>query len=249
MWLNRGGAGFPFGADALRSGQIVLKETPIGLRSPKEAVEAGLALVPEDRKTQGLFLDQSICSNITLSSLNQLTRFGGDIQRCRETVDGVERARRELSIAMALPELEAQHRSGGNQQKVVLGETRQTSPSVIIFFDQPTRGVDVMLKLAPINELMRELAERGVAILMISVGSLRNPRHERPDPGHARAPDRRRARPRRGQRGTDHRACRPPAARPRADRRERDCVVPLRRGASRVPAWLSRTPRFSSSTA
>jgi ribose transport system ATP-binding protein len=153
-----------FGADALRSGEILLKDTLLHPRSPKEAVEAGLALVPEDRKTQGLFLQQSIRSNITLSSLNKLTRFGV-IQRGRET-ETIERARRELSIAMASPELEAQYLSGGNQQKVVLAKWLQTSPSVIIF-DEPTRGVDVGAKFE-IYQLMRQLAERGVGVLMIS---------------------------------------------------------------------------------
>ena len=153
-----------FGADPLRSGEILLKDTSIRPQSPKQAVEAGLALVPEDRKSQGLFLDQSIRSNITLSSLGKLTRFGV-IERGRE-IETVERARRELSIAMASPELEAQHLSGGNQQKVVLAKWLQTSPSVIIF-DEPTRGVDVGAKFE-IYQLMRELAERGVAILMIS---------------------------------------------------------------------------------
>jgi ABC-type sugar transport system ATPase subunit len=107
-----------FGADALRTGEILLKNTRIQPRSPKEAVEAGLALVPEDRKTQGLFLEQSIRSNITLSSLDRLTRLGM-IQRGRET-ETIARAQRELSISMASPELEAQYLSGGNQQKVVL---------------------------------------------------------------------------------------------------------------------------------
>jgi ribose transport system ATP-binding protein len=153
-----------FGADALRSGEILLKDKLLQPRSPKEAVEAGLALVPEDRKTQGLFLEQSIRSNITLSSLDKLTRFGV-IQRARET-ETVERVRHELSIAMASPELEAQYLSGGNQQKVVLAKWLQTSPSVIIF-DEPTRGVDVGAKFE-IYQLMRQLAERGVGILMIS---------------------------------------------------------------------------------
>jgi ribose transport system ATP-binding protein len=153
-----------FGADALRSGKILLKDTLIQPHSPKEAVEAGLALVPEDRKTQGLFLEQSIRSNITLSSLDKLTRFGV-IQRGQET-ETIQRAQRELSINMASPELEAQYLSGGNQQKVVLAKWLQTSPSVIIF-DEPTRGVDVGAKFE-IYQLMRQLAERGVAILMIS---------------------------------------------------------------------------------
>jgi ABC-type sugar transport system ATPase subunit len=153
-----------FGADALRSGKIRLRDTLIRPRSPKEAVEAGLALVPEDRKTQGLFLEQSIRSNITLSSLDKLTRFGV-IRRAEET-EMIERAQRELSIQMASPEMEAQYLSGGNQQKVVLAKWLQTSPSVIIF-DEPTRGVDVGAKFE-IYQLMRQLAERGVAILMIS---------------------------------------------------------------------------------
>ena len=153
-----------FGADGLRSGEILLKGARIRPRSPKEAVEAGLAMAPEDRKSEGLFLDQSIRSNITLASLDKVTRFGV-IQRDKETAT-IERARRELSIAMASPELEAQYLSGGNQQKVVLAKWLQTQPSVIIF-DEPTRGVDVGAKFE-IYELMRKLAERGVAILMIS---------------------------------------------------------------------------------
>jgi ribose transport system ATP-binding protein len=114
-----------FGADALRTGKILLKDTLIEPRSPKEAVEAGLALVPEDRKSQGLFLEQSIRSNITLSSLDKLTRFGV-IQRSQET-ETIWRAQRELSISMASPELEAQHLSGGNQQKVVLEKWLQVA--------------------------------------------------------------------------------------------------------------------------
>jgi len=153
-----------FGADPLRSGKILLKDRLLQPRSPKEAVEAGLALVPEDRKTQGLFLEQSIRSNITLTSLDKLTRFGV-IQRAQET-ETIERAQRELSINMASPELEAQYLSGGNQQKVVLAKWLKTSPSAIIF-DEPTRGVDVGAKFE-IYQLMRQLAERGVGILMIS---------------------------------------------------------------------------------
>ena len=125
---------------------------------------AGLALVPEDRKSQGLFLEQSIRSNITLTSLWRLTRFG-IIQRKREAVT-VERARHDLGISMASPDLEVQYLSGGNQQKVVLAKWLETSPSVIIF-DEPTRGVDVGTKFE-IYQIMRQLTERGVAILMIS---------------------------------------------------------------------------------
>src|SRR5262249_33468232 len=140
-----------FGADALRSGNILLKDTLLQPRSPREAVEAGLALVPEDRKTQGLFLEQSIRSNITLSSLDKLTRFGV-IQRDPE-METIKRAQRELSITMGSPELEAKYLSGGNQQKVVLAKWLQTSPAAIIL-DEPTRGVDVGAKFE-IYQLMR----------------------------------------------------------------------------------------------
>ena len=154
-----------FGADALRTGKILLKDTLIQPRSPKEAVEAGLALVPEDRKTQGLFLEQSIRSNITLSSLDKLTRFGDDSAQA-----GKPRRSRTRSVNCRSPwrrrSLRRSTLSGGNQQKVVLAKWLQTSPSAIIF-DEPTRGVDVGAKFE-IYQLMRQLAERGVAILMIS---------------------------------------------------------------------------------
>ena len=153
-----------FGADPLRSGKITVKGTTVVPRSPQQAVRAGLALVPEDRKSQGLFLEQSIRSNITLIILRRLTRFG-IIQRRRET-ETVEQARHDLAINMASPNLEVQYLSGGNQQKVVLAKWLETSPSVIIF-DEPTRGVDVGTKFE-IYQIMRQLTERGVAVLMIS---------------------------------------------------------------------------------
>ncbi len=153
-----------FGADRLRSGKITVKGTTITPRSPQQAMAAGMALVPEDRKSQGLFLEQPIHSNITLTSLRRLTRFGV-IQRRREA-ETVERARHDLGINMASPNLEVQYLSGGNQQKVVLAKWLETSPSVMIF-DEPTRGVDVGTKFE-IYQIMRQLTERGVAILMIS---------------------------------------------------------------------------------
>jgi len=153
-----------FGADRLRSGRITIKGATIMPRSPQQAMKAGLALVPEDRKSQGLFLEQSIRNNITLTSLQRLTRLFV-IQRKRET-ESIERAQHDLGISMASPALEVQYLSGGNQQKVVLAKWLETSPAVIIM-DEPTRGVDVGTKFE-IYQIMRRLTERGVAILMIS---------------------------------------------------------------------------------
>jgi ABC-type sugar transport system ATPase subunit len=153
-----------FGADALRAGSITFKGQLLKLSSPVQAVKAGIALVPEDRKTQGLFPALPIRNNITLTILDKLTR-GGIIQRRLETRT-VEQARRELSINMASEGQHVQFLSGGNQQKVVLAKWLETSPDVIIL-DEPTRGIDVGAKFE-IYQLMRQLTERGVAILMIS---------------------------------------------------------------------------------
>lgn len=153
-----------FGADPLRAGRITLKGRDIVVSSPAQAVSAGLALVPEDRKTHGLFLELPIRSNITLTILSQLTRYGV-LQRQLES-ERVERARRDLSIVMTSPSQEVQFLSGGNQQKVVLAKWLETSPAVVIL-DEPTRGIDVGAKFE-IYQLMRQLTDRGVAILMIS---------------------------------------------------------------------------------
>ncbi len=153
-----------FGAVSLRSGHVTLKGVPLHAHSPGRAVERGLVLVPEDRKTQGLFLELPVRNNTTLAILQRLTRWGV-IQR-RKEAETVEAARHDLSIKMASAEQEVQYLSGGNQQKVVLAKWLVTSPTVVIL-DEPTRGIDVGAKFE-IYQLMRQLTDKGVAILMIS---------------------------------------------------------------------------------
>jgi ribose transport system ATP-binding protein len=153
-----------FGADKLRSGSVALKGKPLRMSSPVQAVNAGIALVPEDRKNQGLFPALSIRNNITLTILNRLTRLG-IIRRSLEART-IETAQRELSIHMASANQAVQFLSGGNQQKVVLAKWLETAPDVIIL-DEPTRGIDVGAKFE-IYQLMRQLTNQGVAILMIS---------------------------------------------------------------------------------
>ncbi len=133
-------------------------------RNPQQAIRAGIALVPEDRKGQGLFTALPIRNNITMPILKLLTRFGV-IDRKRE-VELVEQSRHSLSINMANPNQEVQFLSGGNQQKVVLAKWLETHPAVIIL-DEPTRGVDVGAKFE-IYQIIRQLNDAGVAILMIS---------------------------------------------------------------------------------
>ena len=120
--------------------------------------------MPEDRKSHGLFTDLSVRINITIPILSRVTRLGV-LQREAEGKI-VDEARQRLSIVMASADQEAQYLSGGNQQKVVLAKWLETDPNVIIL-DEPTRGVDVGAKFE-IYKLMRQLNDRGIAILMIS---------------------------------------------------------------------------------
>jgi ABC-type sugar transport system ATPase subunit len=154
-----------FGADQRESGSIRIHHADVSSRhTPKQSIKAGLALVPEDRKTQGLLLEQSIHKNITLPILRRLSKFGF-IQRAQEMAV-VRRAQKALAIQMSSPEQQVRYLSGGNQQKVVLAKWLETEPAVIIL-DEPTRGIDVGAKFE-IYQLMRQLTDRGVAILMIS---------------------------------------------------------------------------------
>lgn len=153
-----------FGADKLTAGQIHVSGQSVVPRNPQQAIRAGIALVPEDRKGQGLFTALPIRNNVTISILKLLSRVGL-IDRKRESAV-VDESRRSLSINMANAEQEVQFLSGGNQQKVVLAKWLETRPSVIIL-DEPTRGVDVGAKFE-IYQIMRQLNDAGVAILMIS---------------------------------------------------------------------------------
>ncbi|MBO1073798.1 sugar ABC transporter ATP-binding protein [Roseomonas marmotae] len=153
-----------FGIDPMQGGEIWLDGRTVAIRSPSDAVAAGIYLVPEDRKLAGLVLDLSIEQNITLASLASFARFGL-VNRTKEQVTS-ERQRQSLRIKTPSVAVKAGTLSGGNQQKVVLGKWLSMSPRVILF-DEPTRGIDVGAK-GEIYALMRQLSDSGVAILMIS---------------------------------------------------------------------------------
>jgi ribose transport system ATP-binding protein len=153
-----------FGVDRLTAGEIIVKGEAVRFRSPDHAIQQGLALVPEDRKSQGLFTALPIRNNITLTVLRRISRYG--ILQQQQENEIVSQAQQQLSIVMASPNQEAQYLSGGNQQKVVLAKWLATNPDIIIL-DEPTRGVDVGAKFE-IYQLMRQLNDQGVAILMIS---------------------------------------------------------------------------------
>ncbi|MET9337722.1 sugar ABC transporter ATP-binding protein [Nonomuraea sp. NPDC003804] len=140
-----------FGAAPFTTGTM----TPVRPRSVREAVAAGIGLVTEDRKAEGLALRQSVRDNALLVA-RAVGRRGGSV---RDLLDRVR-------LSPPRPSQEVRYLSGGNQQKVVLAKWMTLAPDVLLF-DEPTRGVDVGAKAA-IHDLMRELAEDGTAIMMIS---------------------------------------------------------------------------------
>ena len=154
-----------FGIDPLLAGEVHLQGRKLELRGPGDAIEAGLALVPEDRKQQGLILEMGIRENIGLAGLRRHRQGGAFLNRSRER-DDANRMLRDLKIKAESDRQLPQYLSGGNQQKVVLGKWLVLEPRVLLL-DEPTRGVDVGAKQV-IYRLMEELTERGVAILFVS---------------------------------------------------------------------------------
>ena len=153
-----------FGLAEPDRGHILLRGKPIRIGHPQEAIEYGIAYLPEDRRRHGVVLDFPISSNITLASLRKLSGFAGmDFGREREIA---EEYTRRLGVKTPTIYNAVSTLSGGNQQKVALSRWLMTKPSVLIL-DEPTQGIDVGAK-AEIHDLMMEIAEKGVAILMIS---------------------------------------------------------------------------------
>jgi ribose transport system ATP-binding protein len=153
-----------FGADRLTSGEVRLGGAAIHTRSPRDAVRAGIALVTEDRKRDGLVLSCSIRDNASLAVLRQVSRwiFLNTQQRDRLVENKVQ----ELSVHPTQIGRLVRQLSGGNQQKVVLAKWLLSQAQVLIL-DEPTRGVDVATKVE-IYRIISDLAERGVGILIIS---------------------------------------------------------------------------------
>lgn len=153
-----------FGLTPADEGQIILSGKGLVIKHPAQAIAAGLAYVPEDRRRHGVILDLPISANITLASLERLSPHGSlRFSREREiAADYTQQLRIKTPAIFA----HVNTLSGGNQQKVALSRWLMTKPSVLIL-DEPTQGIDIGAK-AEIHALIQELAEQGVAILMIS---------------------------------------------------------------------------------
>jgi len=153
-----------FGADPKRAGRILLDGAPVNLASPAAAIAHGIGFVTEDRKRQGLVLGLPVRENVTLAELERLSALGF-VRRDLERAE-VRRVVDRLRIRTPSIEQLVRNLSGGNQQKVALAKWLLTR-SRVLFFDEPTRGIDVGAKVE-IYQIMNDLARRGVAMVMIT---------------------------------------------------------------------------------
>ncbi len=153
-----------FGIDRAVGGEIRVAGAPVEMRSPMDAIRAGLALVPEDRKQQGVILEMAVGQNTTLTSLRRDANRGF-LNRPREAEVAAQMTKRMNVKTPSLAQF-VQYLSGGNQQKVALAKWLAMEPKVLLL-DEPTRGIDVGAK-QEIYRLMEELAGRGVGILFVS---------------------------------------------------------------------------------
>ncbi|MBL6650824.1 MAG: sugar ABC transporter ATP-binding protein [Reyranella sp.] len=153
-----------FGIDRRLAGELSLEGRKLAIATPRDAIDHGIFLVPEDRKRSGLVLEFSVKENVSLANLAAFA-VGAIIKSGAERRNADER-RTALDIRTASIDTLVGTLSGGNQQKVVLAKWLSMTPKVVIF-DEPTRGIDVGSK-SEIYKLMRGLADSGVAVLMIS---------------------------------------------------------------------------------
>ena len=154
-----------FGVDEKTSGKIYLFGEEVKANSPKESIELGMALIPEDRRKDGLCTDLSIRENISLPNLDSMKNSLGVLSKDLELKIS-EDTIKSLNVKAKDREMISKNLSGGNQQKVVLGKWLVRNPKVILF-DEPTRGIDIGAKVE-IYQIMNDLKKKGVGVLFIS---------------------------------------------------------------------------------
>jgi rhamnose transport system ATP-binding protein len=153
------------GVQPAKSGSIEVRATPLNIASPRDAANAGIAMLPGNRKIEGVFLDKSLTFNLSASHLRHFSRLGFIVDRKRERARMLD-SMRALRIKAPYPETPIGSLSGGNQQKVVLARQLVEGPTVLVL-EEPTQGVDVGAK-GEIHRLVFELARGGAAVLVIS---------------------------------------------------------------------------------
>ena len=153
-----------FGADPIDEGKIFIDGKQVRIRGPHNAIKLGIGLAPEDRKQQALFLALAIKANISMATLDRLSK--GIFVSEKAELAQVEEFRKALNIRMASPDQRVVLLSGGNQQKVVLARWLALRPRILIV-DEPTRGIDVAAK-AEVHQLLYDMARSGIAVIAIS---------------------------------------------------------------------------------
>lgn len=153
-----------YGADKVRGHKIFIEGKPVRIRNPKDAIDAGFGFIPEDRKFQGLVLPFPVESNISMASIPKFTKFGFIKKSIEKNI--AEQQIKALSIKTPSSKTVVNSLSGGNQQKCIVGRWLEIAPRIFIM-DEPTRGIDVGAKYE-IYTLMKEIAEKGGAIILIS---------------------------------------------------------------------------------
>ena len=154
---------FIFGVDPIGSGEIYVEGGKVKISSPKDAIQAGIGLVPEDRKGLGLILGMSIKDNMLISKIGQ---FKSSLLNKKTLKNITGTFISDLGISLRNEEQEVKELSGGNQQKVVIAKWLAMEPNILIM-DEPTRGIDIGAK-SEIYALMRKMTEQGMSIIMIS---------------------------------------------------------------------------------
>jgi ribose transport system ATP-binding protein len=154
-----------FGADRRTAGEVAVEGRPVAINGARDAIEAGIVYLTEDRKGLGVFLDMSITDNISMAVLGADAKAGGILDRAAAK-RRADAAVKDLGVRAAGTSINVGALSGGNQQKVLLARLLQTKPKIIIL-DEPTRGVDVGAK-SEIYRLIDDLAKRGTAVMVIS---------------------------------------------------------------------------------
>jgi ribose transport system ATP-binding protein len=152
------------GALPVEHGSVTVAGRPLRRLSPAAAIRAGISLLPEDRKAEGIIPDLSVRENIVLAAMPRLSRAGVVSRAQQDRI--VELFMRRLRIKAASPEQKVSELSGGNQQKVLLARWLCLNPKVLLL-DEPTRGIDVGAK-AEVQQLIDDLAQEGLAVVLIS---------------------------------------------------------------------------------
>ena len=153
-----------FGSLPTGGGKVFIEGKEVSIKNPRQAMDAGIGFVTEDRKTEGLLLEKSIAENIELANLGKVSKKSVLDKKLGSAL--VKRGIEEFRIKCFGPEHESGNLSGGNQQKVVLAKWVYTDPKILIL-DEPTRGVDIGAK-KEIYNIINELAAKGVAVIMVS---------------------------------------------------------------------------------